>query len=325
VDILLRIGQCNFTLGASAAAMHPYERVLQIDSLHATALNQLGQLYARAGDFDKAFAIFLRLARLDPRNSYYCKQAGSMATRAGNIAAAKFWFQKARELNPVDVEASVALGNILMTMELYGAVDSLVHQSLSVDPGFKPLLLLRARSAFEQQHYETVIITINSLLERTDTTALYARLLGVSYFYLHDYEKLIPCMAFLLKNMYDYEWIYYYMGVASRELGNVQVSITWFKMAIDKSISENTTIYYSQLGQSYEETGDHQQAIRAYRAAYNYSNDGILLYHLARNYDVYYKDRTTAAMYYQKYLESEDTTRLAKEYSRKRMQDMGHF
>jgi tetratricopeptide (TPR) repeat protein len=190
---------------------------------------------------------------------------------------------------------------------------------------FKPLLLLSAKSAFEQQHYESAIVTINKLLEKSDTTALLARLLGVSYFHLHDYNKVITCMQFLLKNKYDFEWIYYYMGLSFRELGYVSASISWLKLAVEKSISENTTTYYSQLGQTYEQMGEHQEAIRAYRAAYNFSKEGILLYHLARNYDVYYKDKSMAVEYYKKYLESDDTIRLAREYARKRMQDMGHF
>jgi tetratricopeptide (TPR) repeat protein len=324
-SILLRIGQCNFRLGASEAAIRPYERVLQMDSSNLTALNQLGQLYARDGDFEKALSCFTQLVRLDPTNSYYCKQAGSMAARLDDKMTAKFWFKKALDFNPADVEASLALGNILMETEEYESVDSIVQLALAVDPKFKPILLLSAKSAFEQQHYEPVITTINSLLKKSDTTALYARMLGVSYFHLRDYNKLVACMSFLLKNRYDAEWIYYYMGIASRGLDDLPASINWFKLAAQKSISENTKTYYSQLGQSYEEAGDYQEAIKAYRAAYNYSKEGILLYHLARNYDVYYKDKATALAYYRRYLESDDTIRLAKEYARKRMQDMGDF
>jgi tetratricopeptide (TPR) repeat protein len=325
VNILLRIGQCNFKLGVSGAAIRPFERVLRMDSTNITALNQLGLLYARDGDFSKALSSFTRLIKSDPTNSYYYKQAGSMANRLGAITSARFWFKKALALNPADTETSLALGNVQMEMEEFESVDSVTQQALAVDPQFKPLLLLSARSAFEQQQYERVTNTINRLLEKSDTTALHARLLGVSYFHLHQYNKLITCMQFLLKNRYQFEWIYYYMGVAYRELGDAPASIDWFKQAVEKSISENTTTYYTELGKSYEEIGNHQEAIRAYRAAYNYSKEGILLYHLARNYDIYYKDKTTALEYYQKYLKSDDTIRLAKEYARKRMQDMGVF
>lgn len=325
LGILLRVGQCNARMGASTAAIRPYERVLQMDSSNIVALNQLGILYTRDGDLEDALSCYIHLIKLDSTNSYYYKQAGSTAMRLNAITTAKFWFEKALRFNPADVEVSLALGNALFEIEAYESVDSIVEQALALDPHFKPLILLSAKSAFEQQHYESAIVTINKLLEKSDTTAQLARLLGISYFHLREYNKVVTCMQFLLKNRYDFEWIYYYMGISFRELGDMPASINWLKVAVQKSISENTTTYYSQLAHSYEQMGEYQEAIRAYRAAYNYSKDGILLYHLARNYDVYYKDKSMALEYYQKYLESDDTIRLAREYARKRMQDMGQF
>lgn len=324
-DILLRLGQCNFRLGASGGAIDPFERVLHLDSANITALNHLGQLYARDGDFTKALSCFVKLIQLDSANAYYFKQAGAMATRLNAISRAQQWYTQALRLNARDTESSVALANTLMVMEQYESVDSIVQAAMILEPTFKPLILLNARSAFEQRQYRTVVTTLNRLLESTDTTASTARLLGISYFHLGEYEKLISCMQFLVTNKYDFEWVYYYMGVAFRELGDAKGSVSWLKLAVEKSISENTSVYYAQLGQSYEGAGDHPAAIKAYRAAYEFSKDGILLYHLARNYDVYYKDKSTAVAYYQRYLESDDTIRLAREYAKKRMQDMGHF
>ena len=115
------------------------------------------------------------------------------------------------------------------------------------------------------------------------------------------------------------------MGIVSRELGDTPNSIKWFKLAIQRSISKNIEIYYSQLGKNYEDMGDYQGAIQAYRAAYNYSREGIFLYHLARNYDVYYEDKGTALLYYQKYIESDDTIRVARKYALERLRDAGQF
>lgn len=324
-EILLRLGQCNFRLGASGGAIQPFERVLRLDSGNITALNHLGQLYGRDGDFSKALSCFVKLIVLDSSNAYYFKQAGSMAMRLNEVGRARQWYTQALRLNARDTESAVALANTLMTMEQYQTVDSIVEAAMVQEPSFKPLILLRARSAFEQREYKSVVAACNQLLEMSDTTAVAARLLGISYFHLGEYESVISCMRFLLTNNYDFEWVYYYMGVAFRELGDSQGSVDWLKLAVEKSLSENTSSYYTQLGQSYEALGDHPAAIKAYRAAYDFSKEGILLYHLARNYDVYYKDKATAAAYYQRYLESDDTIRLAREYAKKRMQDMGHF
>ena len=324
-EVLLRIGQCNYRLGGSAGAIKPFEQVLELDSSNVTALNHLGQLYGRDGEFPKAFFCFVKLIQIDSGNAYYFKQAGSMAMRLNQIYQAQRYYSQALRLNARDTESAVALANTFMVMEQYHKVDSVVRTAMVLEPNFKPLILLNARSAFEQREYKTVVTTLNRMLENTDTTALTARLLGISYFHLGEFEKLISCMHFLLTNKYDFEWVYYYMGVAFRELGDVRGSVDWLKLAVEKSISENTSAYYAQLGQSYEAAGDHSAAIKAYRSAYDFSKEGILLYHLARNYDVYYKDKRTAVEFYRRYLESDDTIRLAREYAKKRMQDMGHF
>jgi tetratricopeptide (TPR) repeat protein len=234
-------------------------------------------------------------------------------------------FEEACKLNPTDVEALLALGNILFDMDDYEGADKIVQQALASAPAFRPVLLLQAKLAYEQHQYTTAISTLNKLILSSDTTVLFARMLCVSYFNLRDYSNVMNCVNFLIRNHFDSEWLYYYMGVAVRELGNVKGSVDWFKLAIDRSISDNMKTYYSQLAKSYESIGDYANAIRAYKAAYNYSMEGIYLYHLARNYDIFYKDKSTALLYYEKYLQSEDTVRLAREYARLRMQDMGKF
>ena len=325
IDILSRIGQCQYRLGALTSAIKPFEQILQIDSTNNIALNQLGQLYAHNGDFNRSLPLYLRLVRLDSTNSYYYKQAGFMAASLNDKSQAKIFFERACKLNPADVEASLALGNFFFDADDYEAADKVVQRAIALAPTFRPILLLQAKIAYEQHQYEKTLSVLNTLIQSTDTTILFARMLCVSYFNLHDYDNVVNCVKFLLRNHFDSEWLYYYMGVAVRELGNVKGSVDWFKLAIDKSISENMKTYYSQLGKSYESMGDYANAIRAYKAAYNYSMEGIYLYHLARNYDIFYKDKSTALLYYEKYLKSEDTVRLAREYARLRMQDMGRF
>lgn len=44
-----------------------------------------------------------------------------------------------------------------------------------------------------------------------------------------------------------------------------------------------------------------------FQAAYKSSRNKILLYHLARNYDSYYKNKKTDLLYYEKYLATYDS------------------
>jgi tetratricopeptide (TPR) repeat protein len=91
------------------------------------------------------------------------------------------------------------------------------------------------------------------------------------------------------------------MGVAYQQSHEPDSAIMYFNKAIDAGISENISNYYTQLASTYEELKDFKSAIKYYKAAYESSRADILLYHLARNYDVYYKDKTQAIAYYKRF------------------------
>jgi tetratricopeptide (TPR) repeat protein len=126
-------------------------------------------------------------------------------------------------------------------------------------------------------------------------------------------------MEYLLGKQIKADWIYYFLGTAYQQVGDPLKAIEYLNLAVEEGISDNIGTYYTQLASAYEEARDFKNAIRNYKAAYETTKTDILLYHLARNYDVYYKDKTQAQIYYRKYLDSGDTIRLAQEYSRQRL------
>ena len=79
-------------------------------------------------------------------------------------------------------------------------------------------------------------------------------------------------------------------------------------------MSDNLASYFTNLGAVFEEQGKFKESIQAYKLAYEESNDEILLYRLAKNYDVYYADKEIALKYYEKYLEKTDDS-LNKKYT----------
>lgn len=68
------------------------------------------------------------------------------------------------------------------------------------------------------------------------------------------------------------------------------------------------------------------EAIKAYQTAYKSSKENILLYHLARNYDLYYKDKKTAVEYYEKYLLTQDSDNVSfMNYSEHRISELKEY
>ncbi len=322
IHIPLQSGYCYSRLGNYKSAIESYKRVLQFDSANRIALSQLGQIYSRNNQYTMAEDCYKKLIRIDSLNSYYFKQYASLAASANIDSLANVLYSKTLSLNPRDIESYSSLGNILLESEDYHQLDSIVIRALKVDSLQSSILLLKAKSELAQHKYKKVIATVNKLLEHNDTQPVYVRLLGISYFQTNDYEKVVQCMNYLLLTGVKSDWVYYYLGASYRELNDLPKSIEAMSEAIDAGISDNIGIYYQQLAKAYEENKDYKNAIHYYQAAYEKSKTKILLYHLARSYDIYFKDKSTAIAYYKKYLASDDTIKLAREYSKRRLDSL---
>lgn len=324
VELLQKKGYCYFQLGKYRMAIKQYERIVTIDSINTQALVQLAQLYARDKQYENAYSCYEKLIANDSLNSFYYKQYGIVAIQAEAIELALPNLFETVRLNSGDIEAYGLLGDLLIENDHYKIADSILSHALSVSP-HATLTLLLARAQLGEKKFAEVIKTTEKLLTNGDTLNIHARLMGISYFQLHQYDKVIPFMDFLLKRGLKAEWVYYYLGVSYQHLNNPDSAITFLNKAIEEGISENITQYYVQLATSYENINDFKSAIKYYKAAYETSKKDILLYHLGRNYDVYYKDKTTAISYFKRYLDSDDTIKVAREYTRSRLNELEFY
>ena len=316
--VLQRSGFCYSKLGNYDDAIKSYEAIRRLDSLNRESLYSLGQLYSSREQYDLARDCFQDLIELDSTNSFYYKQYASVARKGNNVIGAISFYLKAVKLNTRDMEAYGHLAQILIEVEQYAFVDSLLTEVLSSVEN-NNLRLQLARAKLGQEEYDAVIRNVEQILETKDTTVTYARLMGISYFQLDQFEKVIPWMQFLLEAGAKADWIYYYLGVSYQQQGDPENAIGYLNLAIEESISDHIGTYYTQLATAYEEIKDFGNAIRTYKIAYETSKTDILLYHLARNYDIYYKDKKQAQIYYKKYLDSDDTVQLAKKWSKQRL------
>jgi tetratricopeptide (TPR) repeat protein len=324
IPVLQRKGLCYQQLGNYGDAIEAYEGIVGLDSVNTTALIALGQLYGRQKQYGGAFICYSKLIKMDSLNSFYYKQYGIAAVNANLVGVAVSNFFKALELNPRDVESTTLLAELLIDSDLPQVADTLLRKALSFSSS-PHLTLLLARAQLEEKKYKEAIKTTQPLLVNGDTLAATARLLGVSYFKLSHYEESLRWMKFLEKKNWKAESIYYYIAMCYQNLNKPDSAITYMNMAIEEGISENIGIYYHQLAISYEAVNNFRMAIKYYKAAYEESRSGILLYHLARNYDVYYKDKAQAIAYFKKYLESDDTIKLTREYSRARVNELEFY
>jgi len=313
-------GYCYHQLGNYNEAIDAYTNILKSDPLNRRAWLALGQLYGRMKQYGESFNAYRKLIEMDSLNSYYYKQYAFVALEADAQDAAIASLQKALELNPTDIESTTKLAELLVDGEQPEMAEEILTNVLTRTSS-PHLRLLLAKAQMDGKKYKEAIQTTTELMTN-DTLPAHARILGASHYKLGHSEEAIPWLKFMLEAGFKGEWIYYYIGAAYQELNKQDSAIVYFNKAVKKGTSQYMNSYFVQLATSYEAKSNFKMAIKYYKAAYRESRVGILLYHLACTYDVYYKDKAPALAYFKRYLESDDTIQAAREYSQHRVDQL---
>lgn len=303
-----KLAQCQVQLGRYAEARETYNAVLESDSNDVSTRNQLARLYRKTGDEKRARALYYGLVLSDSTNAYYHRQVADCAMNLGDILSALGHLQSAHRLSGENIAVITDMARIFYGLDALAAADSVIALGYAVDSTYAPLLLQGVKSSYRQKKYDAVVQHVDRILRTTrDSSAYLLKLLGVSAFHTGDQERAIETLRTVIARGQESEVVYYYLGLALRETGRTAESASAFQSAIEAGTSKNLDNYYTDMAVAFEEMGDHQSAIRAYQAAYKSSGNEILLYHLARNYDAYYKDKKTALRYYERFLAANDS------------------
>lgn len=327
---LHQLAYCYYEQGNYPKAKTCYQRLLHRDSADQRALDRLGSIYLREDNYRKATDLFGRLIRLDSSQSRYHKKAAIAAYQSGRAQLAQKHYQHAHRLNPTDLSIITALSILYQQQQNIPQAQQMIRKGLQLDSTNTKLTITGAQLYFNLKQYDSSLVLLKSLLrQKQDTTIKMVRMLGLSYYFEKQYEKCIPFLEQFLEKDISTDIIHYYLGNAYSALEDTKNATFHYEMAAQEGVSENIATYFTRLGMLYESQKQFAKAIRAYQSAYDYEPSNALLYHLARNYDVYYKDKSIALDYYQRYLSLQDTGNLDyMDYSRQRataLREMLHF
>ena len=145
-------------------------------------------------------------------------------------------------------------------------------------------------------------------------------MIGVAYLDVDSIDQAIFHLESIIEREKDTEHTHHYLGLAYREKEMHDKSIEHFERAIKKGISPKIDIYHSDLAAVLELEYDYKAAAQHFEKAYEYKGKKEYLFHQARNYDLYYKDKKIALKYYKKYLATNDEK--YKDYTKQRIEQL---
>ena len=213
----------------------------------------------------------------------------------------------AHHLNPGDISVIHKLTTFYLGLDQMEMAEKYMTKGLTLDSTHTQLLGIKAKLAYAKKDYSAVVHAIDQCLHyQNDTTEYQLKLLGIAYFHLKDNARSIKCLKKAMA-IQETEVIQYYLGLNYKATGILDKSTLHLEKAISIGITDHIATYYSALATVLEENEDYQASIKAYQTAYSYSQNKVILFHLARNYDAYYADKKPALAYYEKYLSHNDT------------------
>ncbi len=321
VKILSKSGYCSYQNGLLNLSKKYYTQILQHDSINKNALAQLGNIALKRGNMMKAKDLFFKLTTIDSLNPYYQKKMGRIYTTLNMDSLAEKHLRNALSLNRKDMTTIESLAQLEYQMNKYDSALKTVKKGLLLDSINKKLRRIELRSYFKLKNYEQAIYCGEKLLHRGDTSTTVLKTTGVSAFRLKLYNRAINYLQQLSeekKNM----TINYYLGICYREVGKFDKSLVAFNKAIKKGIPAIYHRFFIQRGLAFEDLKEFPKAIKSYRRGYEITQNPVLLFHLGRMYDYFYKDKKPALSHYEKYINSGQKNRIYTTYSNQRIEEL---
>lgn len=150
--------------GALGDAATCYRQAIRLQPDYVEALSNLGATLTLLGETLEATQVLNRAVTLDPRAPQVLCNLGHLLQREGKLADALERYQRALALNPDSLDAAA---NVAVLLEKIGRLDEarvLAEKTLQGAPNHPQLLLVAAKLARRDKHFDAAIGFLETLL-----------------------------------------------------------------------------------------------------------------------------------------------------------------
>jgi tetratricopeptide (TPR) repeat protein len=317
IQNLLMLGSCYSSNGNDNYAKFIFTEVLLLDADNQNAKINLGSILLSLDEFEHASKIYESLVKSDSLNAYFYSQLGICNYKVGNIKSAIENFEKSISLHNSSSKVILMLAKLSYDDKDYDKALEVLQYGLTQNSKNKQLNKMLGDVFYKKDKYHEAIIKYLYATTIGDTSANIYQKLGMSYYYLSFTSSFINTEIRTLKlkegiNALNtavckdpddpVSWLY--LGLCHKELNEHDTAIKYFEETLNKVFPDYLGEVFYNLGLSYDKVGKYVESIHSYKEALSYKPDKQLInFYLANIYDRYYKDKSVAVLYYQKFVD----------------------
>lgn len=300
---LAELGENYSSLGNIYQTVDCYRRAVELSPKDLSLKAKLGRAYISIDEFERAYQTFKAIREVDSTNIYFNKQFAFTAFKTGKTDQAIRLYELVVAENPGDFSSHLNLMSIYRRKKDAFQVFQSGVRALAFFPKNPTILLRQADGLFELKEYEKALFPYEQFLAENDSTFDVLKNNGICIYFSKNNEKAIQLLDKCIRLVPNDQYVYFYLGLAYKNLANYERSAECLIAAIECSQPAYLTEMYHHLGQVYGSNREFEKSIEALQKAYECNNERVeILFEIATTYEEFNFNKTLALNYYTSYL-----------------------
>jgi len=185
-----------------------------------------------AHDWTTAARLYKELLRGDESNAEYIQQLGSIFVRAGQDEKAIPYYEKLVEMNPESPDAMISLGAIFRRLKRYEDSVNILHKAQEISSGSPTINYNLGFTYKEMGDYDDAIDSFESVIAQNPNDVLAHNHLGSIYFSKKEYDKAVSAYKKGLQVDQNHPILNYNLAHVYEEIKNYPDAVRSYEVAL---------------------------------------------------------------------------------------------
>jgi tetratricopeptide (TPR) repeat protein len=210
-------------------AIEEYRRAISVYPNFVAAYNNIGEIYARMGDSEKAISSYLEALKID-KHYRVLLNLGVEHFNRNNYDQALKYFNEVLALEPKFLEGNFYAGLVYYNKDNFKKSEKYFLKVLKIDQQHLKANLLLSHIYYEQKEYQKTIECLDRIKTIVEDKSFLNRYYGFCNFYLGRYDEAVKFLTIALESRPEYARFKKYLEKMTfenrmKEIGDLEKTI----------------------------------------------------------------------------------------------------
>lgn len=303
------LGYSYFMNDQPREALRLFRLVYQLQPANVLANLYMAQVFADMKQTDSTLFFYKNLIFHQPANFRFWQKAAQVFYGLGNYDSARYYFQKAYDLNQRSGTLVVQFTDVLIRLKDLTKADKLLQDFLALDSSNRDVIAKRIDVSYRKADFKTAIYWGEKLWHDSADLVLPYINLAYSYLGVDSLDKCIALAEWLIYKNKETQSLIYCAAQAYSRKKNYLKSNELLDECLRQSIQQDAVQYFNAKSDNYEAMKQYKKAISYYDTSYYIFKSAPDLYYTGRIYDKYLNNKAKARDYYRQFLDKRKNPR----------------